>query len=98
MIDVYVNGVGLSPADYNLVGTKLMFQTAPDLGDYISIQDHNGGFTILSGNGVQVVFDITHLFVLDPVKSLLDRVYDLRSNPTIAESLERLEVLVNLIE
>ena len=94
---VSINGVIQPASTYRITETEICFARAPAAMVVISISNSGHEATMI-GNGFLFRFYTGDFFKNHHVKLRLNRVYHLLENPAIAESLEKLQVLVNLIE
>lgn len=100
MISIYIDGVLQAPGiDYMATQNAVSFTQPPLQGSYIEVNTLNSTVARLMGDGR------THVFQLDggavvrhEMLRLLDDVCRYRDNPAVAEALEKLKVVIELVK
>ena len=105
MNQVHVNGVALLPGiDYRVSQASIIFNCPPAPGDQIVFTEvlnpSTGSLhrTTLNGNGRQYMFKLDrHLTDREVLSTLFEKVITHYDHPAVKEALERLKVVVELI-
>jgi hypothetical protein len=100
MLSVYVNGVVQSVREYTATSDHIIFPTAPSAGSTVTIQSR---FHIIETkcNGIQATFDIggdSRADEYNRFRGLTDQIWKHKDNPAVAEAMNRLNVLIALID
>jgi hypothetical protein len=97
---VFVNGVmQLQGIDYKSTRTQLSFSTPPHANSIIEMKTVDGGSSYINADGKRYVFDLTEQFAkAQRLSDALAYAYQNKDNPTIADALERLLVVVELMK
>lgn len=102
---VHIDGVAVLPGiDYSIGTNKISFSVPPDNRSEIIVTeviDAKRGathMTRLIGDGKTYVFALDRSFVKNlELQTLLDQVWIYKDVPAVADALEKLQVIVNLI-
>lgn len=94
---VSVNGVRIHWTDYTFVNNSIVFTQAPPASSLIEIQIHNSVMAHM-GDGTTVMFDTTRLTKAQEFREMFEKIWKHRNNPTIKDQLEKLQVLVELVD
>lgn len=100
-MNVYINGVMLSPGAYSVNGELVTFDQPPQSGDRIDFSGigQNPFRYIKTANGVDSTFVVAQVWQ-DTIahNSLMNQAWNHREHPMIKDALERLETAIALIK
>ena len=100
MISVHINGVMQLPGvDYTTGVKSISFSSPPDSGSHIHISSPHGTVASILADGTTYLFPIiADLENYNAVMNLLNDAAKHYDNPTVADVLERLRVVVELVK
>lgn len=100
-MNVYINGVMLTPSTYSVTGELVTFDQPPQSGDRIDFSGigQNPFRYTKTANGVDSTFVVAQVWQ-DTIahNSLMNQAWNHREHPMIKDLLERLEVAITLIK
>jgi hypothetical protein len=101
MIEAYINGIRQVPGiDFVARGNSISFMSPPAAGDGIQIVHNGYSICNLTGNGTTFLFTgpFADAGQQDELIDLLRQAFDYRNNTAVADVLERLRVVVELVK
>lgn len=101
MIEAYINGVRQVPGiEYSTSGNTISFSTPPSNGASIQLVHNGYSLCNLTGNGSTFLFtgSFADAEAQDTLIDTLRTAFDYRDNPAIADAIERLQVVVELVK
>jgi hypothetical protein len=101
MIEAYINGIRQVPGiDFVARGNSVSFMSPPATGAGIQIVYNGYSICNLIGNGTTFLFTgpFADADQQDKLIDLLRQAFDYRDNPAVADALERLQVVMELVK
>ena len=98
MLLVSINGLMQVPGiDYTSCNNAVSFSTPPPMGSSIDIRNHFGTLARIHGDGSTYLFQFSDYLDRDTL-TVFDDAIKLKDNPAVADALERLRVVVELVK
>jgi hypothetical protein len=98
MLLVSINGIIQTPGiDYHATNKSIAFVVPPQVGTTIDIRGRNGTLASILGDGFSYLFEFFSDFEHDQ-SQMLEEAFKYRNIPAVADVLERLQVVVNLVK
>jgi len=101
MIDAYINGIRQVPGiDFVTSGNTISFSQPPAAGDAIQVVHNGYSIANMYGNGSTFLFSgrFDDADRQDALVDMMRKALELRDNPAVADVLERLRVVVELVK
>jgi hypothetical protein len=98
MMDIYVDGVRQIPGiNYTLSKDSVAFSMPPNMGSHVEIVSAGRRLARILGDGSTFLFQFMAEFQdHGNIVDMMNDALKLRTNPAVAEALERLQVIVEL--
>jgi hypothetical protein len=101
MFTVHINGVRQIPGiDYMASSNAVSFNVPPNVGDVVHIGNSRGTIGNMFGDGSTYLYQMTVDIIDEPetITALLNDVVKYYNNPAVADMLERLRVVIELVK